>query len=255
MTKKEVYAQYGVEFKDGKILSPLGWVSPLMPNGNEKLGDGVFTWSTLPGNIEHRVTICGKPVEVKGTCPCNCKGCYAQSGNFHRANVKKSLALKTILSREYLDFVERAIIAQINSDNIEMCRIHASGDFTTDEYIEMWRNIIEKCPSTDFWSYTKNERAEHAFDDLKNVNIVPSIIPGFGFNFGHCDYILRVYRALRAMGKRVHVCRCGFDKNQHCNNCKGCIENEFVLFVEHSTAYCAEKDPAYSELYNVAMHN
>ena len=102
-----------------------------------------------------------------------------------------------------------------------------------------------------FWSYTKNEIAEKAFDDLKNVNIVKSIVPGFGFNFGHCDYILMVYKALKAMGKDVYICRCGIDKNQHCVNCKGCSENTFVLFIEHSTSYKAESDPAYSELKSI----
>jgi len=144
--------------------------------------------------------------------------------------------------------LKRAILAQIEADNIQLLRIHASGDFFSANYIEMWREIVNRCPSCVFWTYTKNPAAEKAFDDYSNINIVRSIIPGVGFNFGKCEYIIKAYHALTAVGKRVYICRCGMDKNQHCTNCRGCTENEFVLFIEHSTGYNAEKDPAFPEL-------
>ena len=40
MTKKEIYAAYGIEYANGKIVSPLGEVAPLLVNGNAKLGKG-----------------------------------------------------------------------------------------------------------------------------------------------------------------------------------------------------------------------
>ena len=73
-----------------------------------------------------------------------------------------------------------------------------------------------------------------------------SIVLEFGFNFGHIDYIFRAYLELVARGESPYICRCTFDKNQHCENCRGCIENKYVLFVEHSTAYKAEKDPLFA---------
>lgn len=36
MSKREIYAQYGIEFKDEKILSPLGWIREPMKEGNGK---------------------------------------------------------------------------------------------------------------------------------------------------------------------------------------------------------------------------
>ena len=250
-SKKDIYAAFGIEYnaETGKILAPrFGWISPLLIDGNTKLGKGVWTFSTLAGNFPYTVIIDGKPEQVYGTCACNCTGCYAQTGNYRWNNVIFANAVKTILSREYSDFVRRAITAQIKADKIKLCRIHASGDFFNREYINVWRAIVAACPDCLFWTYTKNADAENAFDDLQNINIVRSIIPGYGFNFGHCDYILRVYRELKALGKRVYICRCGIDKNQHCTNCRGCAENEIVLFVEHSTKYNAEKDPYFAEL-------
>ena len=248
-SKKAIYAAFEIEYENGKILAPLfGLINPLLVDGNSKLGKGVWTFSTLPGNKLYSVVINGKAFDVLGTCLCNCAGCYAQTGFYNMPSVMQSNAIKTVLSREYMDFVKRAIIAQIHAENIKLCRIHASGDFFNSAYVNMWREIIKACPDCVFWSYTKNADAENAFNDLANVNIVKSIIPGFGFNFGHCDYILKVYKALKAMGKSVYICRCGIDKNQHCVNCKGCSENAFVLFIEHSTAYKAETDAAFDEL-------
>lgn len=248
-SKKEIYARYGIEFKDGKINAPVfGFISPLLVNGNEKLGKGVYTFSTLPTNQIFHVVINGMSFDVKGTCPCSCVGCYATKGFYNMPSTLKANAIKTILARDYLDFVIRAILAQIEAENIEFLRIHASGDFFSTEYIEAWKHIAKVASTTIFWTYTKNKEAENMFNGYKNANIVHSLIKGYGFNFGHCDYILTVYKALKKHGKSVYICRCGIDKNQHCNNCKGCSKNDYVLFIEHSTEYKAEEDPAFPEL-------
>ena len=111
--------------------------------------------------------------------------------------------------------------------------------------------IVAECSGTVFWTYTKNVQFEKSFDDLNNINILKSIIPGIGFNYGHCDYIIKAYNALKAAGKNVYICRCGINKDQHCTNCRGCSKNEYVLFIEHSTNYVAENDPAYNELKDI----
>ena len=231
----------------------VGWISPLLVNGNTKLGKGVWTWSTLAGDKEAAYKIAEDlpPVTIRATCVCNCKGCYAQSGCFNFPSTKLSLAIKTFIARAQLDFMRRAIIAQIKADGIRLCRIHASGDFFGDAYVDAWRQIVTACTECVFWTYTKNEKAENAFNDLRNINVVKSCIPGFGFNFGHCDYILAVYKALLDLGKDVYICRCGIDKNQHCVNCKGCSKNEYVLFIEHSTAYVAEDDTLFSAVVDI----
>lgn len=247
--KKEIYAEYGIEYENGKIFAPLfGWINPLLVDGNAKLGKGVWTFSTLPGTMIYDVVINGKSYAVKGTCVCNCKGCYAMTGFYNMPGVKAANAMKTMIARSFVDFMRRAITAQIKADNIKLCRLHASGDFFSAEYISAWQEIVKACPECLFWTYTKSADAVNAFDDFDNANIVKSIIPGRGFNFGHCDYILRVYRELKAAGNSVYICKCGIDKNQHCTNCKGCATHDFVLFIEHSTAYKAENDAAFPEL-------
>jgi hypothetical protein len=251
-TKTDIYRSYGIQYDriQDKIFHPVfGWIKPLLINGNDKLGKGVYTFSTLPTNKEYSAvldTVAG-PVRynVFGTCPCHCDKCYATRGRYVFDNVVAANMRKTIIARSDLDFMVNAILAQIKADRIRICRIHAAGDFCSMEYINAWRTIVKNTPDTIYWTYTKNPAAENAFDDLDNINIVHSCIPGIGFNFGHCDYIIRVYNILKSMGKKVYICRCGVDKQQHCTNCHGCFDNEIVLFIEHSTEYKAEKDPLF----------
>lgn len=247
-SKKSIYAKHGIIYDGGKIESPVGKISPLLVNGNSKIGAGVWHFSTLPTNRTFKVNVCGEAREVRGTCPCSCVGCYATAGNFRYKSVKDSLAVRTVIAREFLDFMENAINAQIEADGVKIIRIHASGDFFCEEYANAWHRIAKKNANAIFWTYTKKREAESLFDDLPNANIVKSVIPSKGVNYGHCDYILACFEFLRKAGKRVYICRCGIDDNQHCVNCRGCANNDYVLFLEHSTAYKAKADPLFPVL-------
>ena len=247
-SKREIYARYGIEYENNMIKSPRGWIAPLLVNGNSKIGTGVYHFSSLPTNKEFNAVAFGENVIVRGTCPCHCEGCYATKGNYNYSSVINALAVRTIIAREYPEFMENAINAQIAAEHVKIIRIHASGDFFSKEYAKMWKRIAINNPAVKMWTYTKNQECENVFDGIENANIVKSIIPHIGVNFGHCDYILSCYEYLKAAGKSVYICRCGIDKNQHCINCKGCATHDYVLFLEHSTGYKAESDPLYSVL-------
>lgn len=245
-----VFGQYGIQYKkegnSEKIYNPLfGWINKPLIDGNSKIGKGVYHFSTLPTNRVYTVEINGMAFEILGTCPCHCVGCYATKGNYNFITTIEALAIRTLLARQDLTFLKNAIIAQIIIDNIQIIRVHASGDFFNSDYINMWREVAMLFPSVVMWTYTKNAEAEAAFDDITNFNVVKSVIPGKGFNFGHCDYILALYEYLKEAGKSVYICKCGIDKNQHCTNCHACAMFDYVLFLEHSTGYKAEKDPLF----------
>ena len=249
MNKATVYSEYGIKYQGGKIYNEkLGFVNPMLVDGNEKIGKGIFHFSTLPGTANYECSVNGIDFSVKGTCVCDCKGCYAMTGNYRYASVQTALGVRTWIARNDLAWIENAINAQIKADSVKFIRIHASGDFFGAEYIEMWKRIAIQNPDITLWTYTKNPAAENAFNEIPNCNIVKSVIPGKGVNFGHCDYILSCYEYLKAAGKSVYICRCGVDKGQHCTNCKGCSRNEYVLFIEHSTEYKAEKDSLFPVL-------
>ena len=249
ISKKEIYAARGIEYKTGKIYhSYLGWINLLLVNGNEKIGIGCYHYSTLPGTGEYTAEINGHVITEKGTCVCDCVGCYAKTGNYNFPSVKKALLIRTWIIRHDIEFFYNAVSAQIEADNIKYCRIHAAGDFDNNlKYAFTWRRIAQENSAVKIWTYTKIKRFETLFDGLDNANIVKSLIDGIGINYGHCDYIMQTYEKLTAAEKKVHICRCGIDKNQHCINCAGCSENEYVLFIEHSTEYIAEKDPRFND--------
>ena len=254
LTKKEVYEKYDIQFNNDKILSPIGFTPELLKQGNDKTGKAVYTFSVLPGNGDYTVTINGKKQTIKGTCVCTCSGCYAMTGRYNCDNVVNSMAVNTYLVNYHIDFVYRAIMAQLEYIGRGEVRIHAAGDFNTinsKQYANMWLDIAKKNNSFRFWTYTKMKQYETLFDNLKNANIVKSVIPGIGFNFGHCDYIINAYYTLKDLGQSVYICRCGIDKNQHCERCGVCATYKYVLFIEHSTEYKAEKDPLYKKLIDI----
>ena len=188
-TKTAVYAKYGIAYDSEKsrIYSPaLGlWIKPLLKNGNSKLGKSVYTFSTL---ATCETWIIRKPdgehIAVNGTCPCHCEGCYACAGCYRFNSVKYVLALHTFLIRIDLDFFKRAIMAQIEADNITICRIHASGDFDSMEYANAWKEIVKAFPRCLFWTYTKVMECEDLFNDCDNCNVVNLVVCSISVDIG-----------------------------------------------------------------------
>lgn len=204
------------------------WHRMPLKNGNSKLGKGVYTWSMLPG--------------CNGTCACNCKGCYAMAGRYVMENVKACLRYNTAMARQRLEFLEAVIELQLaHSKSIKYVRIHAAGDFFDGAYVKMWARIAARHPEIIFWTYTKAwgrgfDRELIELNSLANVNIVDSLVDG-RLNFGHAGYIVGLYQELKTRGETVHICRCGIDKQQHCNTCHACATCKYVLFLEHGTEY------------------
>ena len=258
ITKKDIYKEYGIDFiKAGKsnwhIVTPIGDIAPVLVKGNKKIGN-VWHFSTLPGSKEYNVTLAsGENVTMCGTCAGNCENGYCMVGRYVMASVQNSLANKTVLARDYMGYLNRAIRAQIKADKIKALRIHVTGDFFSKAYLQMWVDIVRDFPGVTFWTYTKETAAEKAFDCFENANIVKSNIPGAdlfdsataGYNFGHADYVIAIYNMLKDMGKSVYICRCGMDEKQHCDTCQGCAKCDYVLFLEHGTDYNPVMDPAF----------
>lgn len=269
LTKADVYAAHGIEYKGGKIRAPWGaWITPLLTIGtNSKVGNAA-TWSTVHGTETITAETSGPKTraamhaagvpEITGTCPCHCDGCYCDGGRYRMDGVRAALVIRTIIARFHVDFMRRAITAQIHADGIMQCRIHAAGDFFGPAYTAAWRDITADCPGCTFWTYTKARDAMHAFDDAENVSVVPSLTPA-GINYGTCADVLKKRDALTAAGHRVHVCACGTPSEKHCADCvHGCkaigTECDYVLFILHSVAWyhAGENDPdAYAELCDV----
>lgn len=243
----KVYGSF-VKMSDGELY-PL----PLV-KGNDKLGPAVWHASTLPTNKDIIAKDdAGNETIEKGTCPLTCDGCYGDNkGRYKFNDTKYSLIMRTRLLRRYPATYFLLVRIQLTYEKIDFVRIHATGDFITGEAL-LWADTLKQFPHIKAWTYTKvkNNDEIELLNSLPNCNIVKSCIPGYGFNFGHNAYIANVYYALKRAGKKVYICRCGIDENQHCSDCTGCSKNDYVLFLEHSTGYKPEKDYGFNKIVSL----
>lgn len=252
ITKKEYYARYGLVYdsKTQTINTPIPAArlitcTEILQPGNSKTGAAVLTVSTLATN-KLIATDFGM---IRGTCCCTCKDCYACTGCYTFKDVKNALAIRTILARDYIDFMERAICAQLDyiayskPGYKQEIRISAAGDLFSADYVEMFKRIIARYPQFVFWTYTKYDQFVNAFDQFDNANIVKSILPSGALNYGTVSEIFTRYIELVDAGYNPHICSCGVRDYQHCAGCAGCAVNDYVLFFKHSARdYDIQKD-------------
>jgi len=135
----------------------------LLAIGNQKLGNKVLTFN-LP------VLKTCKPTQW-----CR-KHCYANKGRFGFKQVKQSLEWKLEESKKD-NFVEQ-INLQLKRSKKKLVRIHASGDFYSNEYVNRWIEIAKANPDKIFVTYTKRDDLQGVLKELEslpNVKLFGSI--------------------------------------------------------------------------------
>lgn len=114
------------------------------------------------------------------TCPgagsCNGNFCYAQTGNYMRANVIRR-QVQNFLASQKSYFVDVMLDRIYRLQNVEYIRIHDSGDFYSLKYIAKWCEIVKQAPHIKFYAYTKSYTH---FDLtplwlLENMNLIQSV--------------------------------------------------------------------------------
>lgn len=120
------------------------------------------------------------------------------------------------------------------SKGAKMVRIHQSGDFYSQNYLNMWCDLIAKYPMITFFGYTKvNEILDFSrMDQLTNCNIVRSMV-GKKRNFGSLSYVTKLANETNgvvcgAYGEQRENVKCG-------ETCFKCMEHghKNVFFVQH----------------------
>lgn len=111
--------------------------------GNTKLGN-ILNWSlpaieTCPGST----TLC------RGGCYA-CRGAY----RFHSTQAAHARNLLETYKKTFVSSMTRAV----KRAHTTLVRIHASGDFYNVAYTQAWREIINNCPDTQFFAYTRSWR-------------------------------------------------------------------------------------------------
>lgn len=172
--------------------------------GNTKIGKGIWSFSTLPGNAEHMLTVKGKGLltDIPGTCSKYCDdcfngGCYAvRDAKLHHNATIPAWAENTVLLRsgrlwEELDrFLtlrngraikylrdtpydasddaeerEQYVAVARGIAVVKYFRIHVSGELENADQLRRWDQLARQHPETVFGMYTKNFDALAEFLD------------------------------------------------------------------------------------------
>ena len=139
--------------ENGSTLIQKVKMSQLLRQNRELREIGVWNW-TLPAlgaRLDDGRTILTCP--QAGACA---SLCYARNGTFLFPKVKAAHArnLKRVL--DDLEGWKVDIIAESRKRAAGgYVRIHDSGDFFSDEYLQAWLDIAREVPTTTFYAYTK----------------------------------------------------------------------------------------------------
>lgn len=186
-------------------------------NGNSKL---------------HNILIFDMPA-VKTCLNCNdCKNrCYALKAEKQYTNTKIFRETNFFMYSNSPELLKNLITEQLKmAKNINTVRLHSSGDFFSQSYINFWDDIIKMFPNINFYTYTKVEKILD-FSNIeknKNFNLISSFIHG-KLNFGSLEYCKELKQKFNTF-----ICPATQIENIKCNkDCKYCIKNKNVCFVEH----------------------
>jgi hypothetical protein len=199
--------------------------------GNSKLHTSCLI-STLP------TTVCfGKGKQ--------CAGCYALKAERQYQTVRECRMrhLKETMSD---GFIENTI-EEIRKSKKTKVRIHESGDFYSQAYLDKWVAIAEALPEIRFYCFTKKDEVRDfaEYDRLYNTNRIESIAPDGGMNYGTRERLIELEYA---MG--YEICPCGIEeetisvradgtkylknKDKVCmNTCNKCLYSNRVAFLKH----------------------
>jgi len=102
-----------------------------------------------------------------------CKDCYATKNRHYFKNVMSAHYLNFVTMQEAMkdDDLYNNIVNDLYNKikNKKIFRIHESGDFFSQGYINLWDNVIKECSETKFWTFTRSFNFDYSHI-LKNEN-------------------------------------------------------------------------------------
>ena len=170
------------------------------------------------------------------TCPNNasCKAtCYAVPSYRLRYGVRRKYDSNYKLAKENIEELAGLIVRQLEVEDCEIVRLHSSGDFFSQAYVDMWTAIAEAFPKIRFYTYTKADKILDFsnIDALKNFNLIRSMIDGH-LNYGSEEYLARMKKKY----PKAYICPATRGKDVHCGKeCKYCVTGNMPLFKLHGT--------------------
>lgn len=169
--------------------------------GNNKIGKGIYTFSTLPGNKNHMLSLNGERLtNVVGTCGKHCENCHSVCYAFRSAKLHHNVCVKAwgentllLYAGKLKDEVDKFITAK-NKHKVcvKTFRIHVSGEIRNEKDIELWNELAKLHPETTFSTYTKNYDAVDKFMQ-KYGDTEPNFVINISQWHGVADKFLKKY--------------------------------------------------------------
>jgi hypothetical protein len=153
----------------------------LLSKGNSKLHKGIATWSITAGK-----EVCGR----------ECKGCYALKEQKRWASVRNGREVRYALSLSP-KFAE-VITKELDKHLGKYIRVHASGEFYSQEYVNKWAKIAKANPDKVFYAYTKRDFDFTELEGLSNFVLHRSFVEYNGkkvANYGKAEEMSKIAEA------------------------------------------------------------
>lgn len=186
----------------------------------------------VKGNSKlHNILIFDLP-SVKTCLNCSdCKdSCYAKKAEIQYVDTELFRNINYSLCLNNPDLLHKLIVEQLTTTKCTVVRIHSSGDFFSQSYVDFWANIVKQFSNIKFYVYTKVDSILDftAIKKNTNFNLISSFING-KLNFGtieYCNELKRDYKAFICPVTSGTDVKCGL-------GCKYCITKNNVCFVQH----------------------
>ena len=161
------------------------------------------------------------------------KTCYALKAQRLYWTAAQSREDNFRVAKKDPDKLKHFLIATMSNHRYLVCRIHESGDFFNQEYVDMWYEVAKVLPNIKFYAYTKTRDLWDfsKLDSLPNVNIISSYLNGH-LNYGPSTYV-------RSLANKFGLIVCpatAKSSGKKCNvDCKICQikGTNNVIFVQH----------------------
>jgi hypothetical protein len=164
----------------------------------------------------------------------NCKDCkatcYAMQAQIQYPNTRVFRETNLHLFLNNREILSNLIKMQLSRARTTVVRLHGSGEFFSQDYIEFWADIISQFPEIRFYVYTKVEQILDFsnINSLNNFNLISSFID-CNLNYGSLTYCQMLQNKYNAF-----ICPCGINNDIQCGiDCKYCITNKNVCFLIH----------------------
>lgn len=121
---------------------------------------------------------------TKSVCGRVCPGCYAIK---FQVRFPKTLEYRErMLERSKQDGFVNDIVDELNKSKREYTsvRIHESGEFYSQEYINKWEKIAKQLPNTKFYAFTKRMKDF----DFKRIMSLPNVVIIDSMKFNGLNY-------------------------------------------------------------------